>query len=112
MAMSQDEWRQWRQLEAQLAQHRPLVRLARHFEAGASTRRWRTFAAWAVCGAIGLALIIVAADVHNVVVGALGAVILAGTLLSAVVALIVVEVGAYRCEHSQAHGRVPQPPMR
>jgi len=113
MAMSENEQRQLRELEAQLAGQRKLVALARRLEsAGADIGQRRLSVLWAAGGIIGLMLVAAAVAVHNSALGAVAVVLLAGTLLLVGVASMVVEAVGARREHRLAHDRPPRSPSR
>jgi hypothetical protein len=111
MAMSENEQRQLRELEAQLAGQRKLVALARRLESGsADTGQRRLSVLWAAGAGIGLTLVAAAAAAHNSALDAVGVAVLAGTFLLVGAAGMVVEaVGARR---GQAHGHPPRSPSR
>jgi hypothetical protein len=111
MAMSDDELRRLRELEAEVAQERRLVRLARQLgSASVYTGLRRITMLWIAGGSIGLGLVVAGAVVHNNAVLAAAVVILAGTLILVGVASILVEVTGYRREHRSGDGRQLRPP--
>jgi Protein of unknown function (DUF3040) len=105
MPMSGDEWRQLRELEAQLAGHRRLAALVRRLESvGAGPRRISAF--WGVAGAvIGFALVTVSVLAHSNVLVATGVVVLAAALVVAGAVSLVVEMTGHR---RSAHSRRPE----
>ena len=111
MVTSEDEQRQLRDLEAQLAGQRKLAALARRLESGgAGAGQLRLSVLWAAGGSIGLMLIAAAAAVRSSVLDAVGVAVLAGTFVLVGVAGMVVEaVGTRR---GLAHGRPPRSPSR
>jgi hypothetical protein len=113
MAMSANEQRQLRELEAQLAGQRKLVALARRLDsADADTgQRWLSVA-WAAGGSIGLMLVAAAAAVRSSALDAAGVVVLAGTLLLVGVAGMVVEAVGTRRGHRLAQGPPRRSPSR
>jgi Protein of unknown function (DUF3040) len=111
MAMSEDERRQLRETEAELAQQRRLVNLASHLKsASVDTGLKRITVLWVAGGSLGLILVIVSAVLHNIALGAADVGILAGTLILAGVASLVVEVRGQRREQRMPHGRHPHSP--
>jgi len=113
MAMSENEQRQLRELEAQLAGQRKLAALARRLEsAGADIAQRRLSVLWAAGGSIGLMLVGAAVAVHSSALGAAAVVVLAGTLLLVGVAGMVVEAVGARRGHRLAHGHPPRWPSR
>jgi hypothetical protein len=113
MPMSEDERRQLREAEAELADHRQLGRLARRLgEASVDKGMGRAIVLWAVGGSLGLSLAIVGAVAHSTAAEAAGVVILAATLLLVGVTLIAVQVyGDLReHEHRLAQDRHPHSP--
>ena len=113
MAMSEDERRQLREAEAELAQQRRLVNLASRLKsASVDTGLKRIIVLWVVGGSLGLILVIASAVVHSIVLGTVAVGILAGTLILAGVASLLVEVRGQRREHEQrmSRGRHPHSP--
>jgi hypothetical protein len=111
MAMPDDERRQLQELEAEAAQQRRLVRLARQLEsASVYTGLRRITVLWPVGGSIGLLLLAAGAVVHSNAVLTAAVVILAGTLLVVGIASLVVEVAGFRREHRPGRGRQCRPP--
>lgn len=111
MAMSDDERRQLRELEADVAQQRRLVKLARQLgSASVYTGLRRITVLWIAGGSLGLALVVAGAVAHSNAVLLAAVVVLAGTLILVGVASLVVEVAGYRREHRQGAGRQPRPP--
>ena len=109
--MSEDERRQLREAEAELAQQRRLVDLASRLKsAGVDTGLKRIIVLWVIGGSLGLILVIVSAVVHSTVLGTVAVGILAGTLILAGVASLVVEVRGQRREQRMPHGRHPHSP--
>jgi hypothetical protein len=110
MPTSEDEWRQLRELEAQLVSHRRLVALARRLESASVESAPRQISAlWMVTGGISaLALVVAGAVVPNSVLVAAGVVILAATLVAVGAASLVMEATGYRREQPSAHGRRPE----
>jgi hypothetical protein len=99
MPMSEEEQRRLRELEGQLDQQRRMVRLARQLSAASvytGTRRISVL--WIAGGALGLILFIAGAVAHVDALLAAGVIIVAGTLMIAGVAAIVVEVRGSRRE--------------
>ena len=112
MPMSDDERRQLRELETQLAGQRRLVKLARRLGAASvDTGLPRISVLWGPGGRLGLILVIAGAVVRSTVLIAAGVVILAVTLLLAGAA-IAVGVAEYRREHRPRGGRPPRSPSR
>ena len=113
MPMSEDERRQLREAEAELADQRQLAKLARRLgEASIDKGMGRTIMLWAVGGSLGLILVVVGAVAHSTAAEAAGVVILTVTLLVVGVALIAVQVYGDRREHEHrlAQGRHPHSP--
>jgi len=111
MPMSEYEQRRWRELEAQLAQERRLVALARRLGAVRTEPRHpepartrariprRTYALWGFGGTIGLVLVLLGAVTHNAMINTAGVVVLTGSLVLVGVALIAVGLTRSRREH-------------
>ena len=113
MPMSEDERRQLREAETELADQRQLAKLARRLgEASVDKGMGRTIALWAVGGSLGLILFVVGAIGHSTAAEAAGVAILAVTLLVVGIVLIVVQIyGDLReREHRLAQGRHPPSP--
>ena len=111
MPMSENERRQLRETEAELAQQRGLVNLASRLKsASVDTGLRRITVLWIVGGSLGLILVIVSAVAHNIAVGAAGVGVLVATLLSVGVASLVVELRGYKREQRMPHGRGPHSP--
>jgi Co/Zn/Cd efflux system component len=111
MAMSDDERRQLRELEAEVAQQRRLVKLARQLgSASVYTGLRRITVLWIAGGSIGLILVVAGAVVHSNAMLIAAVVVLAGTLILVGVASLVVEVAGYRREHRSGDGRQFRPP--
>jgi hypothetical protein len=108
MPMSEDERRQLREAEAELADQRQLAKLARRVgEASVDKGMGRAIALWGLGGSLGLILLVVGAVVHSTAAEAAGVVILTVTLLVVGVALIAVQIcGDLReREHRLTRGR-------
>jgi hypothetical protein len=111
MPMSEYEQRRWRELEAQLAQERRLVALARRLGSVRSEPRHpepartraripsRTYALWGFGGSIGLILVLLGGVTHNAMISTAGIVVLTGSLVLVGVALIAVGLTRSRREH-------------
>jgi hypothetical protein len=124
MPMSEYEQRRWSELEAQLAQERRLVALARRVGSvrteprpprPARTRARipaRTYALWGFGGSIGLILVLVGGLTHNALINTAGVVVLTGTLVLVGVALIAVGLTRSRREHSDDREWQSPPPPR
>ncbi len=113
MPMSEDERRQLREVEAELADQRGLAKLARRLgEASVDKGMGRTIVLWGVGGSLGLILVVVGAVVHSTAAEAAGVVILIITLLVVGVALIAVQIYGDLREHRLAQGRHPHSPSR
>ena len=111
MPMSEDERRQLRETEAELAQQRRLANLARRLKsASVDTGLRRITVLWIVGGSLGLILVIAAAVVHSTTLGLTGVIILIATLLLVGVTSIVVEVHGQRREHRIDRDRHPHSP--
>lgn len=114
MPMSGYEQRRWRELEAQLARERRLVRLAHRLEpprVGAGFPS-RASVLWATGGCLGLALAVVGAMMHNTTLNIAGVAILAATLVLVGAALIVSGIGRSRRERRTAPNWQAHPPTR
>jgi Protein of unknown function (DUF3040) len=114
MPMSEDERRQLREAEAELADQRQLVKLARRLgEASVDKGMRRAIVWWGVGGSMGLILVIVGAVVQSTAAEAAGVVILTVTLLVVGVALIAVQAyGDLReREYRLAQDRHPHSPL-
>jgi hypothetical protein len=99
MAMSDDERRRLRALEAEISQQRRLVRLARQLEsAHLYTGFQRIARLWIAGGSVGLFLVVVGALVSSTGLLTVAVIILTGTVITVGVASIVVEVSGYRRE--------------
>ena len=106
MAMSDDERRQLRELEADAAQERRLVSLARQLgSASVYTGLRRITMLWIAGGSTGLILVVAGAVVHSNAVLTAAVVILASTLILVGVASLLVEAAGYRREHLPGDGR-------
>jgi hypothetical protein len=113
MPMSEDERRQLREAEAELADQRQLAKLARRLgEASVDKGMGRAIALWAVGGSLGLILVVVGAVVHSITAETVGVVILTLTLLVVGVALIAVQVYGNLREHRLAQDRHPRSSAR
>ena len=113
MPMSEDERRQLREVETELADQRQLAKLARRLgEASVDKGMGRAIVLWAVGGSLGLILVVVGAVGHNAAAEAAGVVILTVTLLVVGIALIAVQIyGDLReRERGLAQGRHPHSP--
>lgn len=111
MPMSEDEQRQLREVEAELADQRGMAKLARRLgQASVDKGMGRTIVLWGVGGSIGLILIVAGAVVHSTAAEAAGVVILIVTLLVVGVALIAVQIYGDLREHRLARGRPPHSP--
>jgi hypothetical protein len=125
MPMSEYEERRWRELEAQLAQERRLVSLARKVGQIRTEPRYtpaprprtraripsRTYFLWALGGSIGLILVLLGGVTHNALVNTAGIIVLTGSLVLVGVALIA--VGLTRSRRTPADDRewqAPPPP--
>lgn len=105
MPMSEDELRQLRELEGQLATQPRLTRLARQLSAAnVYTGLRRVTVLWIGGGALGLILVIAGAAAGANAVVAAGVGVLAVTLLVVGAAAIVVEVRGYRREQRPGPG--------
>ncbi len=110
MPMSEDERRQLRETEAELAQQRRLVNLASRLKsASVDTGLRRVTVLWISGGCLGLILVIVSAVVHRMVLGVAGVIVLIATLLLVGVTAILVEVRGQRRERHAAHDRHRHP---
>ena len=111
MPMSEEERRQLRHAETELADQRQLAKLARRLgEASVDKGMGRTIALWAIGGSLGLILVVVGAAAHSTAAEAAGVVILIVTLLVVGVALIAVQVYGDLREQRLSQGRHPQSP--
>ncbi len=111
MSMSDDERRRLRELEAEIAQQRRLVRLARQLEsANVYTGFRRITMLWIAGGSVGLVLVIAGAAVPSTALLTAAVVILTATVLTVGVASIVIEVAGHRREQRSNDGRQPRPP--
>lgn len=108
MPMSEDERRQLREAEAELADQRGMARLARRLgEASIDKGMGRIIVLWGVGGSLGLILVVAGTVVHSTAMDAAGVVILIVTLLVVGIALIAVQVYGDLREHRLAQGRHP-----
>lgn len=106
MPISESEQRQLRQLEAQLAHERQLVRLARRLgTAGADIGVRRTALLAGAGGCTGLLLAIAGAVVHTAVLGTIGVGVLTATVVLSGLALITLGVRGYRRDQRLSHWR-------
>lgn len=113
MPMSEDERRQLREAEAELADQRQLAKLARRLgEASVDKGMGRTILLWGVGVSLGLILVIVGAVLHSTAAEGAGVAILTITLLVVGVALIAVQVHGDLRERRLAQGRHPHSPSR
>ena len=124
MPMSEYEQRRWRELEAQLAQERRLVALARrlgsvrpepHSPAPTRTRTRippRTYFLWGLGGSIGLILVLLGGVTHDAMINTAGVVVLTGSLVLVGVALIAVGLTRSRREHLDDREWQSPPPPR
>ena len=113
MPMSDDEQRRLRELEAELAEQRRLVRLAHRLgSASVDTGLRRVTVLWIAGGSIGLILVVVGAVMHSTAVLAAAVVILAATLILVGVTSLMVEVAGYRREHGSDGGQPRSPSSR
>ena len=122
MPMSEYEQRRWRELEAQLAQERRLVALARRLGSArpeprdprpARTRARipsRTYILWGLGGSLGLILLVLGGVTHNAMVNTAGVVVLTGSLVLVGVALIAVGLTRSRREHQDDREWQTPPP--
>jgi hypothetical protein len=112
MPMSEDERRELQQLEAQLAQHRRSVKLARRLSsASVDTGLRRTAMFWGAGAVIGLILIVAGAVTHSTAVVAAGVMVLSATVLVSGVAVFIVEIRGQRREReSAAYDEYPHEP--
>ena len=122
MPMSEYEERRWRELEAQLAQERRLVALARRVgsvrtepphQSRPRTRARipsRTYFLWALGGSIGLILVLLGGVTHNALVNTAGIIVLTGSLVLVGVALIAVGLTRSRREHTDDREWQAPPP--
>ena len=124
MPMSEYEQRRWRELEAQLAQERRLVALARrlgsvrtepHQPVPTRTRARipsRTYILWGLGGSIGLILVLLGGVTHDAMINTAGVVVLTGSLVLVGVALIAVGLTRSRREHLDDREWQSPPPPR
>ena len=124
MPMSEYEQRRWRELEAQLAQERRLVALARRLgsvrtepQHPAPTRTRarlpsRTYILWGLGGSIGLILVLLGGVTHDAMINTAGVVVLTGSLVLVGVALIAVGLTRSRREHLDDREWQSPPPPR
>ena len=122
MPMTEYEQRRWRELEAQLAQERRLVALARRLGSvrteppdpePARTRARipsRTYVLWGLGGSLGLILVLLGAVTHDALVNTAGVVVLTGSLVLVGVALIAVGLTRSRREHADDREWQAPPP--
>ena len=122
MPMSEYEERRWRELEAQLAQERRLVALARRVGSVRTEPRHqprprtraripsRTYFLWALGGSIGLILVLLGGVTHNALVNTAGIIVLTGSLVLVGVALIAVGLTRPRREHTDDREWQAPPP--
>ena len=120
MPMSEYEERRWRELEAQLAQERRLVALARRVGSVRTEPRHqprtraripsRTYFLWALGGSIGLVLVLLGGVTHNALVNTAGIIVLTGSLVLVGVALIAVGLTRSRREHTDDREWQAPPP--
>jgi hypothetical protein len=122
MPMSEYEQRRWSELEAQLAQERRLVALARRLSSvpteppapGPPRTRARipsrTYFLWGVGGSIGLILVLLGGVTHNALVDTAGVVVLTGSLVLVGVALIAVGLTRSRRVHQDDREWQAPPP--
>lgn len=122
MPMSEYEQRRWRELEAQLAQERRLVALARRVgsvraeppDPGPARTRVRipsrTYVLWALGGSLGLILVVLGAVTHDALVNTAGVAVLTGSLVLVGVALIAVGLTRSRREHAEDREWQAPPP--
>ena len=122
MPMSEYEERRWRELEAQLAQERRLVALARRLGAARTEPRdpvrprtraripSRTYFLWALGGSLGLILVVLGGVTHNSLVDTAGVIVLTGSLVLVGVALIAAGLTRSRREHADDREWQAPPP--
>jgi Protein of unknown function (DUF3040) len=123
MPMSEYEQRRWSELEAQLAQERRLVALARRLSSvrtepsppGPRRTRARipsrTYFLWGLGGSIGLILVLLGGVTHNALVNTAGVVVLTGSLVLVGVALIAVGLTrSRRVNQDDREWQAPPPP--
>ena len=122
MPMSEYEERRWRELEAQLAQERRLVALARRLGSARPEPRdpvrprtraripSRTYFLWALGGSLGLILVVLGGVTHNSLVDTAGVIVLTGSLVLVGVALIAVGLTRSRREHADDREWQAPPP--
>jgi hypothetical protein len=93
MPMSEDERRQLREVEAELADQRQLTKLARRIgQASVDKGMGRTIVLWGIGGSLGLTGFVVGAVLHATTAEVAGVVILIVTLLIVGIALIAVQI--------------------
>ena len=124
MPMSEYEERRWRELEAQLAQERRLVALARRVGSVRTEPRYpaaprprtraripsRTYFLWALGGSLGLILVLLGGVTHNALINTAGIIVLTGSLVLVGVALIAVGLNRSRREHTDDREWQAPPP--
>ena len=127
MPMSEYEERRWRELEAQLAQERRLVALARRLGSARTEPRdpvrprtrarmtraripSRTYFLWALGGSLGLILVVLGGVTHNSLLDTAGVIVLTGSLVLVGVALIAVGLTRSRREHADDREWQAPPP--
>ena len=122
MPMSEYEERRWRELEAQLAQERRLVALARRLGSARTEPRdpvrprtraripSRTYFLWALGGSLGLILVVLGGVTHNPLLDTAGVIVLTGSLVLVGVALIAVGLTRSRREHTDDREWQAPPP--
>lgn len=111
MPMSDDELRRLAELEAELADQRRLVALARHLgSASVDTGLRRVTMLWIAGGSVGMTLVVVGAVMHSAALLAASVVIVAATLILVGLSSIAVEMTGYRREHRSGHSFPHQPP--
>jgi hypothetical protein len=124
MPMSEYEERRWRELEAQLAQERRLVALARRVGSVRTEPRHpaaprprtraripsRTYFLWALGGSLGLILVLLGGVTHNALINTAGIIVLTGSLVLVGVALIAVGLTRSRREHADDREWQAPPP--
>lgn len=122
MPMSEYEERRWRELEAQLAQERRLVALARRVGSVRTEPRRpvrprtraripaRTYFLWALGGSLGLILVLLGGVTHNALISTAGIIVLTGSLVLVGVALIAIGLNRSRREHADDREWQAPPP--
>jgi hypothetical protein len=122
MPMTEYEERRWRELEAQLAQERRLVALARKVGSVRTEPRpapaprtraripSRTYFLWALGGSIGLILVLLGGVTHNALINTAGVIVLTGSLVLVGVALIAVGLTRSRRVHQDDREWQSPPP--